>query len=250
MSNKWFLVLCVVVSIATLSLSACSALAPAGQTAGQAQNSKPTTEHMISVAGNGKVYLTPDLAYVYLGVQSNAESVGDALSANNEKAQAISKTLQDLGVQAKDIQTSSFNIYPLQTTTPEGKPLPVTYNVDNSVFVTVRDLTILGKLLDSVVRSGANTINSISFDVTDRSKALSEARRLAVEDARKQADEVAAAAGVKITGVLTLNVNVSGGPVALYDAKSVGTGNGGGQVPVSAGQLMISVDVNAMYLIQ
>lgn len=244
MNNKWLLILFIIVSM--LGLSACSALSGAQPAA----NEKPTSEHTLSVAGNGKVYLTPDLAYVYVGVQSNAESVGDALTANNEKAQAISKTLQELGVQAKDIQTSSFNVYPIQQTDPEGKLLPVTYNVDNTVYVTVRDLTVLGKLLDAVVRSGANSINSINFDVTDREKALSEARRLAVEDARKQADEVAAAAGVKVTGVVNLNVNVSGGPIALYDAKAVGAGNGiSAQVPISAGQLMISVDVNVLYQI-
>lgn len=245
MNKKWFLILFVIVSI--MSLSACSSL-PGAQ---PATSDKYTNEHTLSVAGNGKVYLTPDVAYVYIGVQSNAESVGDALTANNEKAQAISKTLQDLGVQAKDIQTSSFNIYPIQQSDPEGKLLPVTYNVDNTVYVTVRDLTILGKLLDAVVRSGANSINSINFDVTDREKALSEARRLAVEDARKQADEVAAAAGVKITGVVNLSVNVSGGPIARYDAKAVGAGNAmAAQVPISAGQLMISVDVSVLYQIQ
>jgi uncharacterized protein YggE len=245
MIKKWYLILFVVVAI--LSLSACSSLSGAQPAAVD----KAPTEHTIYVSGNGKVYLTPDLAYVYIGVQSNAESVGDALTANNEKAQAISKTLQELGVQPKDIQTSSFNIYPIQQSDPEGKLLPVTYNVDNTVYVTVRDLSILGKLLDAVVRSGANTINSITFDVTDRSQALSEARKLAVEDARKQGDEVAAAAGVKITGVSNLSVNVSGGPIAMYDAKAVGGGNAAAaQAPISAGQLMISVDVSATYRIE
>ena len=62
-----------------------------------------------------------------------------------------------------------------------------TYTVNNTVYVTVRDLQVLGKLLDVVVRSGANSINGITFDVVDKSRAISEARRLAVESARSQA---------------------------------------------------------------
>ena len=240
------LIFIVLAAILALSLSACS-FSTGATPAASANLAQPRT---INVAGNGKVYLTPDLAYVVIGVQTNGEAVGDALTANNEKAAAIAKTLQDLGVQAKDIQTSSFNIYPNQQTTPEGKPMPVTFIVDNTVSVTVRDLSTLGKLLDAVVRSGANTINSVSFDVTDRSKALSEARKLAVEDAARQADEVAAAAGVKIDGLQTINVNLGSGPI-LYDAKSVGSGPvPSAQVPVSAGQLVMSVDVSAVYLIK
>jgi uncharacterized protein len=227
-------------------LSACSPQPDASAQQAQQGQTQPRT---ITVSGNGKVYLTPDVAYISIGVQSQSENVGDALTANNTKSQEVSKTLQDLGVQAKDIQTTNFNIYPMTQTDPEGKPKPTIFTVDNSVNVTVRDLGLLGKLLDGVVRSGANSINGINFDVVDRSKALSEARKLAVEDARKQADEIAAAAGVTIDSIQTMNINVSSGPGPLYDVKAVGAGSGS-QVPVSAGQLMISVDVNASYLIK
>jgi len=249
MYKKMFFIVLLVAMV--LSLSACGMLPQPSSNANAAGDTKSPVEHTLWVSGSGKVYLTPDLAYVYIGVQTNGESVGDALTASNEKAQAISNTLQELGVQAKDIQTSSFNVYPNQQFTPEGKPLPLTYNVDNTVFVTVRDLSILGKLLDAVVRSGANTINSINFDVTDRAKALSEARRLAVEDARKQADEIAAAAGVKVIGVSNLSVNIGGGPTPLYDAKGGGAAMApAAQVPVAAGQLAITVDVSVTYQIQ
>ena len=240
------LIFIVLAAILALSLSACSFSTGAAPAA----NANPAQPRSINVSGNGKVYLTPDVAYVSIGVKTNAVTVGEALTANNTQAQAIAKTLQDLGVQAKDIQTANFNIYPYQEVTPDGKTLPTTFNVENTVSVTVRDLSILGKLLDAVVRSGANTINSITFDVIDHSKALSEARKLAVEDAAQQANEVAAAAGVKIDGLQIMNVNIGSGPI-LYDAKSVGAGvSPSAQVPVSAGQLVISVDVSAVYTIK
>lgn len=232
-------------AVMVLALAACQA-APPVQPAPNAAAAQP---RMISVNGTGKVYLTPDVAYVFIGVQSQDENVANALSKNNEKAQAISSKLQELGVEAKDIQTSNFNIYPVQQYNPEGQPTTITYTVDNTVNVTVRDLTILGKLLDDVVQSGANSINGINFDILDRAKAVSEARKLAIADARSQADEIAQAAGVQIDSLQNMSVYLNDTPQPLYDNKG-GAAMAAGQVPVAAGQLAIQVNVSASYTIK
>ncbi len=226
-----------------VALVACQA-SPVSAGGGGAQPQVRT----LSVNGSGKVYLTPDVAYINIGVQSQSESVSDALNENTRKAQAIANALKELGVEDKDIQTSAFNIYPQQQYDPEGKMIGITYIVDNTVNVTVRDLTVLGKLLDASVRAGANNIYGITFDVTDKTKAITEARQLAAADARRQAEELAAAAGVKLVAVQNISSYVSSGPAPLYDAK--GGAAAMGQVPISAGQMVISVDVNITYEIQ
>src|SRR5512140_2462731 len=105
--------------ITVLVLAACQAAPIATPTpAGANPNVPPRT---VNVTGNGKVYLAPDVAYVFIGVHSQAENVGDALSQNNSKAQSIANTIKELGVEDKDIQTSSFNIFPQQQYDPEGK---------------------------------------------------------------------------------------------------------------------------------
>jgi uncharacterized protein YggE len=229
--------------IMVIVLAACQA-APTASSQGTNQN----PPRQVTVSGNGKVYLAPDVAYVYIGVHSQAENVSDALTQNNSKAAAIASTLKELGVAEKDIQTSSFNIYPQQQYDKDGVLSGTIYMVDNTVDVTVRDLTVLGKLLDATVRAGANSINGINFDVLDKSKAITEARKLAIEDARRQAEELASAAGVKLGDLLTLNAYMNTGPTPMYDSKAAA--GVGGQVPVSAGQLMISVDANLTYEIK
>jgi uncharacterized protein YggE len=243
MNKKWIALL--IGMLAVFALAACG-VAPQAIAASSDQTQPPRT---ISVSGTGTVKLVPDIAYVYIGVQSQNENVAAALSSNNEKAQAVSQKLQALGIDAKDIQTSGFNIYPNQQYTPDGQPKATTYMVDNTVNVTVRDLSVLGKLLDQVVSAGANSINGITFDVVDRSKAEAEARKLAVTDARAQADELAQAAGVQIDQLQTLNVSTSTGPV-LYDAKGGMAAAPSAQVPVSAGQLSIQVNVSITYTIK
>jgi uncharacterized protein YggE len=237
--------------IALLVLSACAAPAAPVQSAPQApvqQNTQPQLR-TISVNGVGQVTLSPDVAYVYIGVHSQAPNVSDALNQNNDKAQAVANALKELGIDPADIQTSGFSINPQQQFDPQGQPTETVYNVDNTVYVTVRNLQILGQLLDVVVRSGANNINGINFDVLDKSQAISEARRLAIDSARSQADEIAQAAGVTIDALQTMNVYSSNVPVPMFEGKG-GAAMDASQVPVSAGQLILRVEVNAVYSIR
>lgn len=236
--------------IGVLALSACAAPAAPVQPAVTTQQGNQVATRTISVNGSGQVTLSPDVAYVYVGVRSQSENVSDALTKNNDQAQAVANALKELGIDAKDIQTSSFTINPQQQMDPQGKVTSTIYNVDNTVYVTVRDLQILGKLLDVVVRSGANGINGISFDVLDKSKALSEARKLAINSAHSQADEIAQAAGVTLGPLQTMNVFASNPPVPVFEGKGGVAAMDASQVPVSAGQLVLRVEVSAVYEIR
>jgi uncharacterized protein len=233
--------------ILVLILSACAAPAAPVQNSPAQQVSEPL--RTITVNGTGQVTLNPDLAYVYIGVQSQSEKVADALTQNNDKAKAVASSLREMGIEEKDIQTSSFNIYPQQQYGTNGEVTSTTYVVNNTVNVTVRDLQLMGKLLDVVVRTGANSINGVSFDVQDKSKAVAEARKLAIESARGQADEMAQTAGVTLGDLQTMSVYSSQPPVAMYEAKG-GMAADASQVPVSAGQLVIQVEVSATYFIK
>lgn len=230
-----------------LVLSACAAPAAPGQAAPAGQGSEPIRS--ISVNGTGQVTLTPDIARVFIGVQSQSGNVADALSENNDKAQAVASSLRELGIEDKDIQTSSFNIYPQQQYGETGEITGTIYMVNNTVNITVRDLQIMGRLLDVVARNGANSISGVSFDVQDKSQAVAEARRLAVESARSQAEDMAQLAGVTLGGLQSMSVYSSQPSAVMYDAKG-GMAMNASQVPVASGELVIQVDVSASYFIQ
>ena len=218
-------------------------------TASNGQSSAPVPQ--MTISGSGKVYVIPDIAYVYVGVHSQAETVARALKDNNQSANQIKEALVAQGVAEKDIQNSSFNVYPQPEYDNTGKISRNLYGVDNTVYVTVRNLDILDTLLDVVATTGANNINGINFDVKDRSAALDQARKLAIEDAKKQAEFVAEAAGVKLVRLLNINLFASGAPY-VFEGKG-GGGNApmaAAEVPVSTGQMTISAEVNLVYEIE
>jgi uncharacterized protein len=242
MKNKFVWIMLSI--IAVLALGACSG------TPAQAVVTPQPPQRMINVTGTGQVYLTPDVAYINIGVHTVADTVGDALKQNNAQATAVASSLKELGVDAKDIQTNAFNVYPQQQFGPQGEVLKTTYAVDNTVFVTVRDLSKLGQILDVVVQNGANAINGITFDVLDKTKALTQVRQMAVTDARQQAQQLADAAGVKLGNLISLNVYTSNSPVPAFGGKGGVAANAAAPVSVSAGQMVLSMDASLVYEIK
>ncbi len=201
----------------------------------------------ITVTGTGKVTLTPDIAYITIGVNTQNASAKDAVSQNTAQAQAVVNVIKQAGIAEKDIQTTDFSIYPQQQYDNNGKLTGILYVVNNSVFVTVRDLTKLGALLDSVVQSGANNINSITFDVADKTDALSQARKAAVTEAQKQATELTQATGVKLGDVQTISYVDSTPPVVVPLAPRAADMAAGANVPIQSGSMQISTTVTIVY---
>jgi uncharacterized protein len=242
MKNKSIIV--VAIALIALLVSAC------GPTTVNQAASPPLRS--VSVTGAGTANLVPDIAYIYVGVHTEEKSAAESVDGNNAQTEKMIKALKDFGIAAKDIRTTNFSIWPQDkydqfTGTPTGDK---TYVVDNTVYVTVRDLDKLGELLDTVIAAGANTVNSIQFDVADKSEALKTARAEAVKDAEVQAKELTDAAGVKLGDVLSIGFYDSS-PYPVFDGK----GGGGAvaeaaSVPIQPGQLTFTVNVNVTYEIK
>ncbi len=241
---------------ASLLLSACGS---AGTTSAMAalplQGATPetyaagnaTSNRTITVTGTGKVTLTPDIAYISIGVHTEHKDARMAVSTNNTQSANLIAALKKAGVDARDIRTTNFSIYPRQNYDDSGQITGITYIVDNTVYVTVRNLDSIGALLNAAVEAGANSIGGIQFDVADRTAAYQEALKAAVGDARAQADVLAGAAGVSVGEVQQINASVG------YAQPPAPMARGGAEmalaadVPISAGQMEVTVTVNVVY---
>ncbi|HVN14869.1 MAG TPA: SIMPL domain-containing protein [Anaerolineales bacterium] len=230
--------------VMVLALSACGPMTVA---AAQAQPPQRT----LSVTGSGTVMMVPDIAYINIGVHTEDTTAASAVSKNNTQTQQVVDALTSAGVDKKDIQTTNFSIWPNAQYDPQTNvKTGTTYAVDNTVYVTVRNLDKLGDLLDTTVQAGANSVNSIQFDVADKSQELKQARDQAIKDAQTQAQELATTAGLTLGSIQTISFfdNV---PTPVMD--TFGKGGGGGavaqaaSVPISSGQMTLTVTVNVTY---
>ncbi len=209
-------------------------------------------QRLLNVTGTGTTTMIPDVAYINVGVHTDLPTAAEAVSANNTQTQQVIDSLKQSGVDPKDIRTMNFSIYPNVQYDPQtNQKVRTTYVVDNTVYVTVHKLDQLGDLLDATVKAGANSINSIQFDVVDKGPATKQARDAAVKDAKTQAQELADAAGVTLGDVQSVEFT-NGVPTPII----TGYGKGGGgvaadaSVPIQSGQMTLTVTVTMSYTIR
>ncbi|HWQ85009.1 MAG TPA: SIMPL domain-containing protein, partial [Anaerolineales bacterium] len=237
-----------------LLLVAAIAIAWGGPSIVKAQDPTPTAQaplRTITANGTGQVFLTPDIAYITIGVRSEGKVASEVLGSNNESADKLVQALRAAGIAANDIRTSNFSIYPQQQYNAQGLPSgEITYVVENSLYVTVRDLEAVGDILDEAVQAGANSIYGIQFDVANKEQQMGAARKAAVDNARQVAEELADAAGVTLGDVQAVTTSSGGFPGPIYGMGGAVAREAAASVPVQTGELAFSVDVTMVFAIR
>ncbi|WP_422377544.1 SIMPL domain-containing protein [Roseibium sp.] len=199
----------------------------------------------ITMEGRGSVAVAPDMAVISTSVVTTGEDAADALSGNSAAIAKVIDAIKANGIEAKDIQTTGFGIYPRydHSKSSDRQPDIVGYEIRNGVEVKIRDLTKLGDLLTLVVNSGANAVDGIRFEVSDPAEKLDEARKKAVDAARHKAEVFAAAAGAELGGILTITeTGVQMPRPVMMRAESMMLAKGS-PVPVEAGEETIAANV-------
>lgn len=209
------------------------------------------TRNTLTVTGNGSAFGKPDVATIQIGVQTRNADAGVAVDENTRRMNALMEALKALGIAENDLQTANFSVYAQQDYDPAtGQPRDtITYMVDNTLTVTLRDVSKLGDTLSQAVSAGANNVYGISFSVANPTQLEAEAREKAMADARVRAEALAKTAGVTLGGPISITEYTTSVP-PVYPVAEARAGLGGGAVPVSTGQLQINLQVSVTYEIQ
>ena len=231
------------------SFLAASAIALAAVMVTPAMADDAKLPRTISLSGHGEVKMAPDMAVVTLGVTSQKDTAGEALTANSAAMQDVFAALKAAGIAAKDMQTSNFSVQPRYNYSNDGTaPVLAGYDVSNAVTVTVRQIDALGAVLDAVVKAGSNQIQGVTFQVASPDQALDEARKAAVSDALRKAMVYAGAGGVRLGEILAMQEGTSFTPPIMFQAKAMRSE--AAAVPIAQGEQSLAVDVNITWEIK
>jgi len=231
------------VAITTLLLAGCEA--PISESVPASQ------QRGISVSGEGKVEVTPDVANLQLGVEAQAKTVADAQSQASGAMNKVVSALSAVGVASDDIRTSYFSVQVVTRYNPDTQQSEaVGYLVTNLVVVKIRNTGNAGQIIDSVVAAGGDLtrINDLSFTVDDPTPYYVDARNQAMTDAKAKAVQLAQQAGVKLGR--PISISESGSTPPAPPPVSIPAAPGGGvstPTPISAGQLEITDTVQVVY---
>lgn len=209
----------------------------------------------ITVSAEGKAHVAPDIATLVFSVVSQGVNAESVQKENTSKINLAIEYLKKQGVEAKDIQTSNYNLYPRykynQTTSEQTI---IGYELNQTVTVKVRDLEGAGALVGGLASAGVNQISSFDYSIEDPEALYNQARAEAFNQAFIKARAMADQVGVRIARVVTFYESVGGGyPMPYYYARAEAAmdGKGGMNAPsLEPGQEEVSVNVSVTYEIR
>jgi len=209
----------------------------------------------ISVSGEGEVFAVPDIAEFSFSVTEERETVAEAQEVSAQKINRILDFLKESDIENADIKTTNYNVYPRYDFIrkecsggfcPPGEQVLRGFEVSQSISVKVRDTQEAGVILSGIGERGATNVSGLNFTIDDEEDLQEEARKIAIEDARKKAKQLAKDLNVKLVRVV--NFSESGQPfsprfafaeVATLDA----VGGGAPEIPVGENKITSNVSI-------
>ncbi|WP_328329002.1 SIMPL domain-containing protein [Kribbella sp. NBC_00382] len=198
----------------------------------------------ITVTGTGQATAPADLLRLTLSVGHDAADVAAAVAQVAEKTDAVHAALSALGVEAKDIETSTVNVYPQYRDSMKV----ASYRASHSITVTTRNLTGFGDLLNAAVDAVGNDLGmeGLNFDVADKRPLLDQARQLAFAQAREKAAQLAELAGQSLGSISAVTEGYGHGPIPLVmeqSAKASGAYDSSLSITPGEQTVQLSLDV-------
>ncbi|WP_282021349.1 SIMPL domain-containing protein [Ruegeria faecimaris] len=207
-------------------------------------------ERRIIVDAVGMVHVAPDMATITLGVTNEDAQASNAMQATSDAVAKILTRLDEMGIETRDVQTRDLSLSPVwsgRNSSSGERPEISGFVASNSVVVRVRDLSQLGTIMDAVIDDGANNFGGLSFGIQDPAPLEAQARAKAVGEARAKANQLAQAAEVTLGPVQMIREQAGGfNPMPQMRAMNMAAEGG---VPVSGGEISVSVNVSMEFLI-
>lgn len=228
-----------------------AAFAGPGVGAALAQSDADETIRSIKVNGIGRVKVQPDVADIQLGVTKQGEDAKQASERAATTMDAVIQALLDAGIAEADIQTANLSLNPIYDW-DDNPPNIVGWEATNIVNITVRDVSQVGDVVDAATAAGATNVNGITFRLEDSTEAEATARNEAVANAEAKAQQLAAAAGVNIIAVVTIDEVDAQEPPPIFFSRAEAAFDtaAAAPTPVLPGEVEISVNVNIQYEIE
>lgn len=203
----------------------------------------------ITVVGYGEALGQPDEAQVTVGVEIFAPKVNDATAENEAIIAAILGSLEEAGIASDDIQTHNYSLWAEQKYGDNGPEGIAGYRVSNQVMVVIRDIDKVGDVLAAVTAAGANNIYGVQFSVADPAALETEARELALEDARQRAESLAQLSGLTLGSIQAIDETMGQFPGIPLGMGGGGFGGGAAEAStsISPGQLSYQSQVRVTF---
>ncbi|MFD1602214.1 SIMPL domain-containing protein [Flavobacterium artemisiae] len=204
---------------------------------------------LINVNGEGKVKVAPDQVCISATVETKGNNAKDVKKQNDEKMDAVLKFIKKMNVPTADFKTKQVSLNPQY----DYEKKKTSYNAVQTVEIVVKDLSKYDELMEGLVQQGINRIDKVSFESSKLAQYQSEARKLAMKDAKVKAEEYVSVLGQKVGKAFTISDNSQVyHPQPMYaamrmkEADSMGASN----ETLAIGEIEITANVSVSFVLE
>lgn len=217
-------------------------------TASQAQEVKPIPQ--IAVSGEGKVKAVPDQAFISVTVETKGTNATNVKKQNDETVEKVIQFIKKSKLPKEDVQTKRISLNPQY----DWEKKKHTYNATQTIEILLKDLSQYDELMDGLVDAGINRINSVEFKTSKLTQYQSEARKLAMKEAKQKAEDYVSVLGQKVGKALTITDNSQTYfPQPMYEARMMKTAMADESMPretLAIGEINIIANVNVSFILE
>lgn len=218
-------------------------------TATQAQELKPMP--IISVSGEGKVNVTPDQAFISIAVETKGSNATEVKKQNDLVIEKVVQYLKKSKVPTADVQTKRVSLNPQY----EYDKKKYNYIATQTIDILLKDLSLYDTLMEGLVDSGINRINTVEFRSSKMAQYESDARKLAMKDAKAKAEDYVSVLGQKVGKAFTISDNSQTyNPQPRMYAMAKDTAEAGGAMApretLAIGEIIITANVSVGFMLE
>lgn len=208
-----------------------------------AKGPAPAPGATITVTGSGQVSALSNTLTLQIGATTRQATATAALDDNDAKVARLEAALVAAGVRKSDMQTSNLQL----SADTDGRGVVIGYTASDELTLTTHELARAGRFIDAAAHAVGNDvrIDGIEFGRSDTSTLLRAARVAAMRDAATEAAQLAAAAGVRLGGIVKVTDEEPQAPIT-FPMAAAGTA-ASSPVPLRPGTTSVSAQVRVVY---
>jgi uncharacterized protein YggE len=203
---------------------------------------------LINVNGEGKVKVAPDQVCISATVETKGNNAKDVKKQNDEKMDAVLKFIKKMNVPTADFKTKQVTLNPQY----DYEKKKTSYNATQTVEIVIKDLSKYDELMEGLVQQGINRLDKVSFESSKLAQYETEARKLAMKDAKAKAEEYVSVLGQKVGKAFTISDNTQVyHPQPMYAAMRMkeSADAGASNETLAIGEIEITANVSVSFVL-
>ncbi|MGB3392082.1 MAG: SIMPL domain-containing protein [Stenotrophomonas sp.] len=202
---------------------------------------------LLNISAQAEATRVPDVATLSAGVVTQAADGNSAMRANAVQMDQVMAAIKAAGIAERDIRTSGINLGPQYRYADNEAPKIIGYQANNTVSLKVRDITKLGRVLDSLAAQGANQINGPSFEIDQPEPVYDEARVAALKKAQARAETYAKSLGLRVRRIVSISEGSGGGFRPVPMMAMARSAKAEMDTVISPGETTLSVNLDVVF---